>query len=262
MIERARALVQQSRAIVAITGAGISAESGVPTFRGEGGLFRGRDGRELATPEAFAEDPGLVWSFYRWRRRVVARCEPNAAHLALAEAEDAGRCEVTVITQNVDGLHHRAGSRWIVALHGDLFVIRCSGCGRERHDPDPDWPPLEGRASADPDDPEGSVILPRCERCDALERPGVVWFGESLGNRVLEDAWAATKRANVVLVVGTSAVVQPAASIYRVARARGTTVIEVNPESTPISEDVDISLRGTAGAILPDLLGARRSEGG
>ena len=218
-----------------LTGAGISAESGVPTFRGPGGLWRNRRPEELATPAAFARDPLQSWEWYNWRRGVIATVEPNAGHQALARIEERSP-RFTLVTQNVDGLHDRAGSRNILKVHGDIWTLRCTRCARAWRDPRPALPELP----------------PRCE-CGALARPGVVWFGEGLP----EDAWresvAAARACDVLLVVGTSAVVYPAAGLAELARSHGAKVIEINIDETPLSGQVDLSWRARASEALPML---------
>jgi NAD-dependent deacetylase len=232
------ALVERLRApdpILALTGAGVSAESGVATFRGPGGMWEGRDPMELATPEAFAQDPHTVWRFYAWRREQAAAADPNPAHHALADLESA-RQDFTLVTQNVDGLHERAGSRRILRLHGTLWRLRCSKEGTERDDTREDLGPLP----------------PRCD-CGALLRPAVVWFGESLPEEALEGAMVAARQAGVVLVAGTSSLVYPAAALPEIARRSGAYVVEINPEQTPLSALADEHLAGPAGRILPAL---------
>jgi NAD-dependent deacetylase len=225
----------QVRSVAVLTGAGISAESGVPTFRGEGGLWRNYRAEDLATPQAFRRDPALVWEWYDWRRGLVGSCQPNAAHETLAEMETV-LPDLTLITQNVDGLHRLAGSRNVLELHGNIWRLRCTqGCR-------PDW---EDRRVPLPEIPA------RCPDCGALARPDVVWFGESLPRRELEAAFEAVQRCQVMLVVGTSAVVQPAASLPMVALGRGAYVIEVNPQATPLSAMVDESIRAQAAQALP-----------
>ncbi|HET9949027.1 MAG TPA: NAD-dependent protein deacylase [Longimicrobiales bacterium] len=253
-LARARELLARARAVVVLTGAGVSAESGVPTFRGAGGLWRAHRPEELATPEAFARDPVTVWEWYAWRREVVAGCAPNEAHLALARLALRGRPRATLVTQNVDGLHHRAADAvarelgappegaYPIEVHGALHRDRCSGCGRRTPAP----------ARVDMSAPEN---LPRCERCGALLRPDVVWFGEALDPATVEAAFAAARAADLCLVVGTSAVVHPAAQIPEVTLRSGGAVIEVNPEPTPLSVRATVSLSGPAGALLPALLG-------
>jgi NAD-dependent deacetylase len=225
----------QVRSLVALTGAGVSAESGVPTFRGQGGLWREYRAEELATPQAFRRDPTLVWEWYDWRRGLVAACRPNAAHETLAEME-AAFADFVLITQNVDGLHRLAGSRNVLELHGNIWRMRCTrGCR-------PNW---EDRQAPLPE------IPPRCPDCGALARPDVVWFGESLPRRELEAAFEAARRCQVMLVVGTSAVVQPAASLPVVALEQGSHVVEMNPQSTPLSGLVDEVVRAPAAQALP-----------
>ena len=227
---------QRGARIVALTGAGVSAESGVPTFRGDGGLWRGHDPTALATPEAFARDPELVWEFYDGRRATVAACEPNAAHRALAELEEAAPGFV-LVTQNVDGLHARAGSRNVLRLHGDLFEVRCT---------------REGKAWRDERARLPRPLPPLCD-CGAPLRPGVVWFGEALDPRILSRAEEAVGSADVVLVVGTSSLVYPAAALPHLAADAGAYVVEVDPEETALSSIVDLALREPAGKAVPAL---------
>lgn len=221
---------------MALTGAGISAESGIPTFRGAGGLWRSFRPEELATPEAFARDPKLVWEWYLWRRGLSAQAQPNAGHYALVRLEQRTP-RFTLVTQNVDGLHDRAGSRNILKLHGDIWEVRCTACGRQERDE---------RLAFD-------CLPPRCA-CGGLLRPAVVWFGEMLPAAVWQAAEEAVRAAEVLLVAGTSAVVYPAAGLVPLARSAGAKVIEVNLEQTPLSASADCSLRGKAGEILPDLI--------
>jgi NAD-dependent deacetylase len=235
-MQRARQWLREASSVVVLTGAGISAESGIPTFRGAGGLWRQFRAEELATPQAFARDPRLVWEWYDWRRGLIAQAEPNPGHRALAELESRIP-RFTLITQNVDGLHDRAGSRNLLKVHGDIWEVRCQACGRQRRD---DRVPL----------PE---LPPRCE-CGGIERPGVVWFGEPLPSDVWDRAERAARQAQVFIVAGTSAVVYPAAGLAPLARAAGAKLIEVNLEETPFSEEVDCSLRGRAGELLPQLI--------
>ena len=234
-MEEARNWLQAASSVVVLTGAGISAESGIPTFRGADGLWKQFKPEDLATPQAFAKDPRLVWEWYDWRRSLIAQAEPNAGHRALAQLEST-KPNFTLITQNVDGLHERAGSRRVLKLHGDIWRMECSECGRN-------WPdrrvPLP-------------KLPPHCQ-CGGLARPGVVWFGEPLGE-VWAEADHAAREAGVLLVIGTSAVVYPAASLAPIAKSAGARVIEINPEQTPLSSHVDLSLRGPAGEILPRLI--------
>jgi NAD-dependent deacetylase len=221
--------------LAVLTGAGISAESGVPTFRGEGGLWRTYRAQDLATPSAFRRDPGLVWEWYDWRRSLIEECQPNPAHNTLAEMESYFD-DFTLITQNVDGLHRLAGSRNVIALHGNIWDLRCTRSCRAN------WQDRTVPLTALP---------PRCPDCDALARPDVVWYGESLPANALDAAYAAAQRCQVMLVIGTSAVVQPAASLPLVALRQGAYVIEINPQSTPLSEAVNESIRHSAAIALP-----------
>lgn len=237
-IEEAAERVASARHVAVLSGAGVSAESGIPTFRGLGGLWRGRDPMTLATPSAFAADPATVWEFYAWRRDLVAKAEPNPAHRALARL--AGLVSsLTLVTQNVDRLHQRAGSRDVLELHGNLGDVRCTGCGETSDRWGIPLPPL-----------------PTCDACGGLLRPAVVWFGEMLPPDIWTQATEAVADAEVLLVVGTSAMVHPAAGLATLATELGHTVIEVNPDPTPITDLVTLSLPGPAGVILPAILSA------
>ena len=232
-----RAALAAAERPVFFTGAGMSADSGIPTFRGPGGMWRGSRPEELATPEAFARDPQKVTDWYRMRRGVIAGADPHAGHRALA-AYTQSREGAIVVTQNVDGLHQRAGCPRVEELHGSIWIDRCSRCSQE-----------VVRASTDPIPEEGSD-LPRCS-CGSLQRPGVVWFGESLDPGTIERSVAALQRADAVVVVGTSSVVQPAASLVDLAPPDALR-IEVNPD--PGRPDGEHCL-GTAAEVLPALLG-------
>lgn len=222
--------------VVALTGAGVSAESGVPVFRGPGGLWERYRPEDLATPEAFARDPVLVWRWYKWRLSMVLKAKPNPAHLALAELEKMGLL-VAVVTQNVDGLHQAAGSRRVVELHGSIRRARCTSChNRVRLD----------RV------PEEDVL--RCPRCGSPMRPDVVWFGEPLPGSAWSEAVRLSSTCRCMLVVGTSGVVQPAASLLFTAKRSGALVVEVNVEETPITRVADVFLEGPAGRVLPELV--------
>lgn len=254
---RARDLLDAAGSIVVLTGAGISAESGVPTFRGAGGLWRTHRAEELATPEAFARDPRMVWEWYAWRRELVAACHPNAGHLALARFA-LGRPGVLLVTQNVDGLHERAAREAAAGsdpapalpleLHGSLFHDRCSRCGRTS-------------PAMDSVDASSVESLPRCSTCDGLLRPAVVWFGEALDGSVVSRAFQAARQADVCLVVGTSAVVHPAASVPLATLEAGGAVVEVNPDETTLSGLATVVLRENAGEGLPQLLSTQAPRG-
>jgi len=235
--------------VAVLTGAGISAESGIPTFRDPDGLWEEFDPQELANVEAFLENPELVQGWYRHRRQLVEEAEPNAGHRALAEME-ADVSALTVITQNVDDLHNRAESSTVIELHGNITHNYCMDCERP--------------AAADTVDAAIQDGTPaRCPDCDGLIRPDVVWFGERLPPDAIERADAATKQADVFLSVGTSAVVFPAAQFPLDARANGAYVAEINPDTTGITGEVDESIRGPAGEVLPalrDAVAARRSR--
>ncbi|MEE6262728.1 SIR2 family NAD-dependent protein deacylase [Plantactinospora sonchi] len=245
------ALLGQARRVVVFTGAGISAESGVPTFRDDlTGLWARFDAERLATPEAFHTDPDLVWGWYEWRRARVRRAEPNAGHRATAAIEALVPGTV-VITQNVDDLHERAGSHAPIHLHGSLFAPRCVA---EAGHPAA-FPAVEGGQGDEPG--EGRRIPPpRCADCGALVRPGVVWFGEALPGAALSAAVDAAAACDVLLTVGTSGVVYPAAEIPRIAAHSGATVIQINPEPTPLDRISAVNLRGSAAQMLPTLVDA------
>ena len=238
-------MLRDAGRVMVLTGAGISAESGVPTFRGAGGLWKTYRAEDLATPEAFARDPRLVWEWYSWRREIIASCAPNAAHLALATAARE-RPAFRVVTQNVDGLHAEAagpdGPRPL-ELHGSLFRTRCTRC-------DARWDDRQGV------DATSLTTLPRCTACGSLARPDVVWFGESLNPDVFGEAAQLASMADVCLVIGTSAVVHPAAGLADMTRRAGGHVIEVNVADTPLTGAATIAIRGTAVDVVPALLPA------
>ncbi len=243
-LPEAVALLHAARRVVVMTGAGVSAESGIPTFRdaqtGHWARFRPED---LASPEAYWRDPELVWDWYAGRYRDVTAARPNRGHELIAELEgrklaEYGDGAFVLVTQNVDGLHLRAGSRPPLELHGNLTHGRCEACDHRQ--------PLPGAA--------GFVPPPRCERCGSRMRPNVVWFGEMLPEDVLEDAQLAFEQAEVALVIGTSSQVYPAAALADVTLACGGTVIEINPDTTPLTRRASFSLRATAGEGLTVLM--------
>jgi NAD-dependent deacetylase len=236
-------MLRSAQRVVAFTGAGVSAESGVPTFRGAGGLWEGHPVEELASPRGFYADPVKVWRFYEERRRNLAQVRPNPAHRVLAGWQDRFPA-YTIATQNVDGLHQAGGAREVLELHGSIWRVRCLGCGREREER---TVPL-------------SRVPPLCSECGAMERPGVVWFGEFLPEAAMAAAFAAIEKCEVLVVVGTSAVVYPAAGFVEVASSAGAKVIEVNPEASRMAHLADVALRGPAGELLP-LVNRRLAEG-
>ncbi|XP_063619766.1 NAD-dependent protein deacylase-like [Cydia splendana] len=247
--------------IVFLSGAGISAESGIPTFRGAGGMWRKYQSASLATPEAFGTTPALVWEFYHYRREVAAKAQPNAGHIAIAQYEAKHPDKtVTVITQNVDGLHARAGTKNLLELHGSLYKTRCTKCKEVLVNTDsPICKALENRGAPEVDQ-VGSDIpvrdLPHCKKpeCKGLLRPHIVWFGESLESAVLEKTESAMSSCDVCLVVGTSSVVYPAAMFAPAAAARGATVAEFNLEPTPATHAFSYYFQGPCGETLPKAL--------
>ena len=228
-----------ARTITVLTGAGVSAASGVPTFRGVAGLWRQFRPEELATAEAFERDPALVWEWYAWRRGRIAACQPNTAHHVIAQWSQREGCRV--VTQNVDDLHLRAGTRHLIRLHGSIWEMSCwDACGQ------PTWRdehPLDAGPRRD---------IPRCPTCDGLARPAVTWFGEALEPAGLHAALEACT-CDLFLTVGTSAMVYPAAGLVHEAKRRGSFTVEINPEETPASGAVDLTVRGAAEHLLPAL---------
>ena len=237
MIDAVRRLLGGARSLTVLTGAGASAESGVPTFRGPGGLWRQFRPEDLATPQAFARDPKLVWEWYDWRRSLIARTEPNAGHHALVSLAQA-ISRFTLITQNVDGLHDLAGSRGVLKVHGDIWDVRCLQCSVQlvdRRVPLPSLPPM-------------------CAECGGMLRPAVVWFGEALPEKIWSEAECAARSSEVFLICGTSALVYPAAGLAAIAKRAGAAIVEVNVEETGITSLADYYLCGPSGEILPQLL--------
>ena len=249
LLTAARDLVAEAEDIVVLTGAGISAESGVPTFRGDEGLWNSYRPEDLATPEAFERDPLLVWQWYGWRRELITRCHPNAAHIAIAEYEREGE-RLSVVTQNVDGLHTVAASAAAgdqspanppIELHGSIFRVRCTKCEMR----------VEDRSTIAATSRD---TLPHCENCGSLLRPDVVWFGESLDPDVLGYAMHAASNADLCIVIGTSAVVYPAAGLAALTRDSGGKVVEINPEATPLTRICAVSIRASATRAVPLIL--------
>jgi NAD-dependent protein deacetylase/lipoamidase len=230
--------LKRARKVLVVSGAGISAESGVPTFRGAGGYWRQFRAEDLASPQGFARDPKTVWEWYQERRNILKKVKPNPGHYALAKLEK--RCNVLVVTQNVDGLHQTAGSMNVVEIHGSIWIDRCTRDGKEFISRD-----------------LGDMPLPRTCECGALLRPGVVWFGETLPRGPMNTIgeFLAGDPVDVSLIVGTSALFPYIGDWGLAPRERGALVVEINPESTPLSSEVDISLRGPSGEVLPRLIG-------
>lgn len=243
-LDRAAAALRAARKVCVLTGAGVSAESGVPTFRASDGLWEGHPIEQVATPSGFRTNPALVWQFYNARRANVAKVTPNPGHHALAKMEAKWGDHFTVATQNVDGLHRAAGTRNVLELHGSLRRTRCTGCGK-----------VEDRGL----EPLGD--LPKCPHCSALLRPDIVWFHEPLPDDVWAAAAHAANECDVLLVVGTSAVVYPAANLIPLAKRKsswndvraGATVIECNLDYTEASHLADVGLYGPSGQTLPKL---------
>jgi len=237
-IEQVRERLSSARRVTVLTGAGISADSGIPTFRGPDGLWKNFRAEDLATPEAFARNPSLVWEWYNWRRELLATKEPNPAHRALVKMEldiKSRHAEFCLLTQNVDGLHEMAGSRNLIELHGNIWKVRCTGCGdvtEDRRVPIP--------------------IPPYCSSCGKMLRPHIVWFGEMLDSDDVSRALESLEHCEVMLVIGTSGVVQPAASFASTARSAGAFVVEINPDAS--SSAAHVALRGRAAEIVPQLV--------
>ncbi|XP_024399903.1 NAD-dependent protein deacylase isoform X1 [Physcomitrium patens] len=265
-VEEFSSVFQHAKKVVVLTGAGISAESGIPTFRGEGGLWRDFDATELATPGAFAANPSLVWEFYHYRRTIVAGASPNAGHYAVAALQR--RCrrlgkDFILLTQNIDGLHAKAGSTDVVELHGSLWETRCCHCKAvEANRNMPICPALDGKGAPDTVHEANipSMQLPRCNKCNGLLRPRVIWFGECLERDVLRRTDDALQGCDLLLVVGTSAVVYPAAGYAPLVKSQGGVVAEFNTEDTPISYNCRFKFQGPSSVKLPTALGIGEDE--
>ncbi len=227
-------IISDAKHLVALTGAGISKESNVPTFRGKDGLWRKYNVMDLATSSAFARNPKLVWEWYSWRQDLIARCNPNPAHHTLAKWEQEGVLK-SLISQNVDGLHRRAGSTKVLEVHGNLWAIKCTACSHFE------------RLSSPAQD------IPKCPSCGAHMRPDVVWFGERLDPIVMQQVREELARAETIIVIGTSAIVYPAASFPFIVKHHGGRILEINIGQTPLTRSVDVHLKGKAGEILPKL---------
>ncbi|MDE3018846.1 MAG: NAD-dependent deacylase [Nitrospirota bacterium] len=235
-IDEIKATLARARAVAVLTGAGVSADSGVPTFRGTDGLWRNFRAEDLASPQAFARDPRLVWEWYNWRRELIATKHPNEAHRALVELERRHE-RFLLITQNVDGLHRDAGSSRLLEIHGNIWTVRCTACKQ-----------IEDNREVP------IAIPPHCRACHGLLRPHIVWFGEALEEEALDRSMGAVTSCDVLLIIGTSGVVNPAASFAGIAKAAGAFVAEMNLEETPQSAMVDLAVRGRASDTVPLLL--------
>ncbi|HEX7320261.1 MAG TPA: NAD-dependent deacylase [bacterium] len=236
-IKQAVEILRTSNSLFVLTGAGISAESGIPTFRGKDGLWKNYSATDLATSEAFGRDPGLVWKWYHWRQSIILDARPNPAHLALVELEKKFG-DFLLLTQNVDNLHRQAGSMKILELHGNIFRARCLGCGK----------------TTDHSIRNGVEKLPTCLSCGGSLRPDIVWFGEPIPQDIWEESVSFLNRsADAALIIGTSSVVWPAAFIPEIARQNKVRTIEINLEPTPVSDSVNVALYGKAGEILPKI---------
>ncbi|MFW9907133.1 MAG: NAD-dependent deacylase [Candidatus Thorarchaeota archaeon] len=231
---KAAEIILSSDYLIALTGAGISSESGVPTFRGADGLWRNYDAMQLATPEAFRKDPKLVWEWYSWRQGLILGCEPNLAHLTLAKWE-AKNVLRGLITQNVDNLHSRAGSKNIIQVHGSIFKLKCTECE------------FKGDLTAPPKD------IPLCSACGSYLRPDVVWFGENLDYHIMSQTYKELDQADTILVIGTSGIVQPAASFPLIVRQHGGKIIDINIEPTSISNFAEVYITGKASEVLREI---------
>jgi NAD-dependent deacetylase len=232
-------ILKDVSSVFVMTGAGVSAESGVPTFRGADGLWKNYSVHDLATPAAFKKNPALVWDWYRWRQDIILKAQPNPAHYAIVELENI-YAHFLLLTQNVDNLHRRAGSRKVLEIHGNIFRARCTECGKEIQ-----------FVGAD----TSSGTLPECD-CGGLLRPDVVWFGETIPSRIWAEAVDYLSTAQAALFCGTSGVVWPAAAFPGMARELDIRTIEINLEPTPFSRIVDVSIMTKAGETLPQIVGA------
>lgn len=236
VLEAVAERIKESRYLVAFTGAGISKESGIPTFRGKDGLWAKYDPEELASWRGFLKNPKLVWEWYTWRMDLIGKAKPNPAHLGLAKLEKVGILKA-VITQNVDGLHKKAGNKRVLELHGNIWRVKCVSCDFK----DRVKEPLK-------------EVPPKCPKCGSLLRPDVVWFGEPLPKDVWTEAVMEAMKSDVLLVIGTSGLVAPASMIPTMAHQRGSSIVEINPEDTPISSMAEIKVRSPAGSFFKELI--------
>jgi len=245
MLEQVAEILGSFSRVAVLTGAGISAESGVPTFRGQQGLWKKFRPEDLATMDAFLDNPQIVWEWYNWRRQLISQVKPNPGHYALSELEEFFD-DFTLITQNVDNLHRVAGSSRVLELHGNIYRNKCADCGLL----------LDMATEIAPDN------IPRCEKCGGKIRPDVVWFGEMLPGDILDEAFARAEEAQAFFSIGTSALVHPAASLPLVAKRHGATLIEINPERTPLSAWADYCFEAKSGEVLPQLVTRMRDKAG
>ena len=258
-----REVLLNAKSVLILTGSGISAESGIPTFRGAGGFWRKYQAQHLATPEAFAANPSLVWEFYEYRRRVASEAKPNKAHQAIAAFQERAKKEgktVTIVTQNIDELHQRAGAKDVLELHGSLYKTCCTVCREVAINKKiPICPALEGKGSPDPNIMVSDIPrddLPRCgkESCKGLLRPHIVWFGENLEERVIKEANVAVENCDACLVIGTSSVVYPAAMFAPQVAERGVPVGEFNLETTPATRHFEYHFQGPCTTTVTEAL--------
>jgi len=233
-ILEAKNIIEESPSLAVLTGAGISAESGIPTFRGSDGLWKNYSPQQLASPNAFKKDPKLVWEWYDWRRQIIDKATPNPGHTALARIE-AEKEKFTLITQNIDGLHQKAGSQNIIQLHGSIWEIKCTECGT---------------TETNYEVPIGA-LPPVCNNCSGIMRPGTVWFGEIIPMSIIDKTILSIEESEVMIIIGTSGVVEPAASMGLMAKQSGKKVIEINLEQTPNSSLYDVFIQAKSGETLP-----------
>ncbi|KAL7304541.1 hypothetical protein TKK_0003327 [Trichogramma kaykai] len=258
-----RETLANSRHVLILTGSGVSAESGIPTFRGPGGFWRKYQATSLATPEAFAANPSLVWEFYEYRRALVKKVHPNEAHRAIAEFQERlakKNRKVTIVTQNIDELHQVAGAKNVLELHGSLFRTRCTKCKKkETNHGIPICPALAGDISAEPNFVSSNIPLdelPRCsvQSCKGLLRPDIVWFGEGLDSHILDKTSEAVETCDACLIVGTSSIVYPAAMFAPQVARRGVPVAEFNLETTPATREFQYHFEGPCTVTIPEAL--------